>query len=99
PLGPAGGLAVFGNRLASQSRVVAAVEPPPGDGSFGEALGRIAAAGTVVTLGPGATGEVATLLDQTRDGDGDPRTEAAAVVSATGGLPWLVTELLAEDGS
>jgi DNA-binding CsgD family transcriptional regulator len=96
---PAGELAVLGNRLASQSRVVAAVEPPPGDGSFGEALDRIAAAGTVVTLEPWTTDEVATLLDQTRDGDGDPRTEAAAVVSATGGLPWLVTELLAEDGS
>ncbi len=40
---------------------------------------------------------MATLLEQT--GDGDPVREAEAVVSATGGLPWLVTELLAEGES
>ena len=91
---PARELAVLGNGLASGSRLVAAVEPPPGDGSFGEVLDRIAAAGTVVTLEPWTADEVATLLEQ--GGDGDPVLEAEAVVSATGGLPWLVTELLAE---
>jgi DNA-binding CsgD family transcriptional regulator len=94
---PARELAVLGNGLASGSRVVAAVEPPPGDGSFGEVLDRIAAAGTVVTLEPWTTDEVATLLDQT--GDGDAVLEAEAVVTATGGLPWLVTELLADGES
>ena len=91
---PARELGVHGNGVASGSRVVAAVEPPPGDGSFGEVLDRIAAAGTVVTLEPWTADEVASLLDQTDDGD--PVLEAEAVVSATGGLPWLVTELLDE---
>ena len=94
---PARELAVLGNGLASGARLVAAVEPPPGGGSFGEILDRIAAAGTVVNLEPWTTDEVVTLLDQT--GDGDPVLEAEDVVSASGGLPWLVTELLAEGES
>jgi DNA-binding CsgD family transcriptional regulator len=90
---PSRELAVLGNGVAAASRVVAAVEPPGGNGSFGEALDRLADAGTVVSLEPWTADEVATLLNPTRDHD--PLHEAGAVVSATGGLPWLVTELLA----
>jgi hypothetical protein len=93
---PAQDLAVLGNSLASTPRVVAAVEPPVGDGSFGEVLDRLAGSGTVVALEPWTADEVATLLEPTGE-DRDPVDEAADVVSATGGLPWLVTELLADE--
>jgi DNA-binding CsgD family transcriptional regulator len=93
---PAQELAVLGNSLASTPRVVAAVEPAVGDGSFGEVLDRLAGSGTVVALEPWTADEVATLLDPTGE-DRDPLDEAADVVSATGGLPWLVTELLADE--
>jgi DNA-binding CsgD family transcriptional regulator len=94
---PSRELAVLGTGVAAASRVVAAVEPPGGNGSFGEALDRLAGAGTVVSLEPWTADEVATLLEPT--GDRDPLHEAGAVVSATGGLPWLVTELLADQDS
>ena len=94
---PSRELAVLGHGVASAPRVVVAVEPPPGDGSFGEALDRLAGAGTVVPLEPWTADEVATLLEPT--GDRDRLEEAGAVVSATGGLPWLVTELLADENS
>jgi DNA-binding CsgD family transcriptional regulator len=94
---PSRELAVLGNGVASTPRVVAAVEPPVGDGLFGEALDRLAGAGTVVSLEPWTANEVATLLEPV--GDSDALDEAAAVVTATGGLPWLVTELLADEDS
>jgi DNA-binding CsgD family transcriptional regulator len=94
---PSRELAVLGNGQESAPRVVAAVEPPVGDGSFGEALDRLAGSGTVVSLEPWTADEVATLLEPT--GDRDALEEAGAVVSATGGLPWLVTELLADENS
>jgi hypothetical protein len=93
---PARELAVLGNGLGSAARIVAAVEPAPGDGSFGEVLDRLAANGTVVPLEPWTVDEVATLIDQAGDAGADSAIGAEAVVAATGGLPWLVTDLLAE---
>ncbi|HEU5000133.1 MAG TPA: helix-turn-helix transcriptional regulator [Lapillicoccus sp.] len=93
---PARELAVLGNGLGSAARIIAAVEPAPGDGSFGEVLDRLAANGTVVPLEPWTVDEVATLIDQAGDAGADSAIGAEAVVAATGGLPWLVTDLLAE---
>ncbi|HEU4332727.1 MAG TPA: LuxR C-terminal-related transcriptional regulator [Lapillicoccus sp.] len=93
---PARELAVLGNGLGSAARIVAAVEPAPAEGSFGEVLDRLAAAGTVVPLEAWTVDEVATLIDHGTDASGDPTAVAEAVVAATGGLPWLVTDLLAE---